>query len=201
MKSVSRMVVLAVLAASALAVSAVPALAETPQEFAFSGAAGTNWTGTLRTSPHLQFRSGSLECQEAGLTGVIPAGKTAPVAKAAFSYHGCKQNGITYTWLVTNCEYEFHQPLGYTGTFSIVKGPGTSACKVVLESVSCKITIEAQTPPSSKVTYWNELARLHYALSLGGVKYTQSERCPGGGGSFTDGTYAGEMYMKEVALN
>lgn len=205
MRSTFRATLLVVFATSALAFSAASALAA-PHEFVFAGAAGTNWTATQQGSQAFTLNLGRIECGTGGLTGIIPAGRRAPSVKAVFSYGSCLSAGFRYTWTVTDCEYEFHEPtlLGgteYRGTLSIVKGPGTAACKTVLESSICQVTIEPQTM-GGHLTYSPVGTSERFAYEITGLKYTEKgENCFNGPGTFTTGHFAGNMEAKEVSIS
>jgi hypothetical protein len=204
MTSSLRAALLLVFATSVLAASAATALAEPVHEFTFTGAVGANWTAKASGTQTFNLNLGRIECLEGGLTGVVPAGQRAPSVKAAYTYANCRSAGFSYFWKVSNCEYELHQPTGESflkGTLGIVKGSGTSACKTVLESSLCNVTIEAQTPKGF-VHYENLTKGEYLNFELSGLQYVEKgHNCPNGPGTFANGFYTGNMEAKELSVS
>ncbi|TMK99149.1 MAG: hypothetical protein E6G34_06535 [Actinobacteria bacterium] len=206
-----RSIGLALVAAFAFSAVAV-ASAEPPDEYEYSGAAGTTFTGKQLATQKFKTNAGTVECKKAKYEGVVPATKKSTTAKVKYTYSECEVPGIgSATVENKGCEYEFLEPIDnepetgdkvHHGKVSVISEAGKT-CETVITAVTCKVTVKAQSS-LEKVTATNNkpaAGNSEITPEVKGITYTDSSFCPGGAGTFTNGEYTGKNEVTGVLIN
>ncbi len=181
----------AVFAMSAMAASAAHA-----EETHFTAGDGT---GTAKvtieadpTAPSQTFSTpfGTLACEEFHATG-MGAATTTEITLQGVECGECELKGTGIEAFVEfhTCDYTIH------GSGEVNIGP--AGCGVTIEALTCKITVPggqsfgAGTLEYTNVTTSGKPMEITAHANAAGIHGTATAACPGGGGTFTTGTYVG----------
>jgi hypothetical protein len=185
---------LAIAAVMALAAFLGPAAAA---EF-HSEVAHTQISGSQIGSDSFTGNAGTWKCSELTYIGTQATEATSSEITATPKFGGCTAFGfIGATIDVNGCDYRFTPNANpYLHIVCPTK-------PIEVTTATCTITFPAQTV-NSGVTYTNERAGttrdLRVKFSMTGLSYTQDNKafpnCPGGAGTFSNGTYSGEATIK-----
>jgi hypothetical protein len=185
------MAIAAVMAFAAFAGSA--SAAEFHSEVEHTGISGSRIGTDVFT-----VNAGTWKCTELTYSGTQSTGVTSSEITVIPKWGGCTAFGfIGATIDVNGCDYRFTPNANpYLHIVCPTK-------PIEVTTSTCTVTLPAQ-PVNSGVTYTNEgsgtTRDLKVNYSLTGLSYTQHNKvfpnCPGGAGTFTNGTYTGEATIK-----
>jgi hypothetical protein len=145
---------------------------------------------TLKGSGNQKFgtNAGSTICTTSAQKGEATSSATWWSVKVGDS--GCTLSGLLATVEWGECEIRYYT---YSGLYIVCKGG-----VVKITSGSCVIEIGPQEVESVSFTgAGSGTTRTIIALvNVSGLKYTQSSKCAGGAGTFTNGTMGGEIKLE-----
>jgi hypothetical protein len=177
---------LAVFAVMAVGMSAAQAA---PTDLTFGTASGTVHAGQT-TEQVFTTNAGTVRCSTSTQTGSWSGNATVSTLEVTPSYSGCKAFGfLSATVDVNGCKYHFAGGENTTGLVSI-KNCTNAAKDMTVTTFGCVVHVPEQGP-LSHVLYTNGAGDVDVNAQLTGIKYTATEGCPNGSGTFTNGTLTG----------
>lgn len=170
-----------------MAMLAMSAMAASAQAVEFHAAsAPVTVTGEAEEAHVFTANAGNISCEEANFHGEQEE-TAAETLTITASYGRCTFLGVFGVPVNMNgCDYVFHA----TGTVDVVCPTGN---QITFSALSCQVSIGSQSG-LEKVVYTNredEFGRRDVTVTpeVTGITYTQSALCPGGAGTFHNGTY------------
>ena len=155
-------------------------------------------TGPQVTQHKLTISGGSAKCNKAQFSATAPAATASLSLSPAMS--SCTAMGLAATWTMNSCSYK-HNILNsgppYTATMDI--SCSTGGDEIAITTAVCTIKIPAQSGLKS-IGLENSGAGSERAVistyNLTGITYKkEGAGCPGGAGTFKDGSYVGSTKL------
>jgi hypothetical protein len=143
-----------------------------------------------------------IECETATTAGTMS--EASSTLTLTPTYSKCTLSGQAATASVNTCKYAFHstnEKAPYTGSMDVACGKEGDAIEFTQLSSGCQVKIPAQSALGS-VAFANSGSSRSRAitvtLNVTGLKYTESSKCPKGGGTHENGTYTGSSVVKGI---
>lgn len=142
-------------------------------------------------SQKIGTKAGTVTCSSSTQTGEASSQATWWTLKVADT--GCVfTGGITVSVAWNSCEIRYYT---YSGMYIVCGG---TPIVVTNSKIGCVAEIGSQN--LSTISYAaagsGATRTITAFLSITGVEYTQNSKCPGGAGTFSDGTMGGEILIK-----
>jgi hypothetical protein len=184
--------VLSLAVVAALAMTAVMASAAQATKFTTSASSGT-LTATQTSEQVFTTDAGTVRCSTSNQEGAFSSTSFESLEVSA-SYSGCKAFGfLSATVAMGNCKYKF-TGAGQTGGKALADVVCSSG-EITVNTFGCVVHVPAQSNLSS-VTFTNGAGDVNASANLTGIHYTQTEGCPNGSGTKTNGTLTGGATVK-----
>jgi len=197
----ARVLVVGLLAMFALSLAAASALAEgSADEFEGTGA----FSGSQSTTNLFTTHAGKVECKEATFKGTLKG--SASSVEVTPTYKNCKAFGLTATVTTTGCKYKFSNPVDlkaeaedtlHEAEVAVVCETGKN---IIVKALGCEAKVGSQSG-LKKVEAEKEGTGLLVKANVSGIAYTLKGATCGGEGSFTEGTYEGNVKASPLAVN
>lgn len=142
--------------------------------------------------------AGDVECEEFNAMGepFKDETKQSIVTLTELKYSECELGGIFATVSVgSGCHYTLHSGNTITGgAEGLVDLAATAGgCVIVIKAGACEVTVNGPQNNLSKIIYTNVKTGTKEEITahaeVGSIAYTTTASCPGGAGSFGNGTY------------
>lgn len=165
-----------------------------------AGIAGDNLAGTTHT---LTSNAGSVKCMVGFIETHVFSG-TFTTLDVAPSYLECTAFGFEATVKMNGCRYDFHvtetvsSGMSHRGTVGVFC-PAGKLIEIIAAGGICTSKIGSQSPLGvvSYTTNTGSPETVSVTTGLKGITYTQEGFfCPGGSGTFSNGTYTGSLTVK-----
>jgi hypothetical protein len=177
---------MAVFAVTAVGMSAAQAA---PTDLTFGAESGIVHAAQT-TEQVLTTNVGAVRCTTSTQTGPWSGGATISTLEVTPTYAGCKAFGfLSSTVDVNGCRYQYAGGENTTGQVSI-RNCTNAAKDITITTFGCVMHVPEQGP-LSHLLYTNGAGDVNVNIQLTGIKYTATEGCPNGAGTFTNGTLTG----------